>query len=373
MNYPAQIVSEIYIAAFKQYISQLFSFHSKLNIITGNNGLGKTNLLDAVYYNCFLKSYYSNSDQYAFPFNGDCIELKSKILISDNEYDIKISNKREQKKQVWLNRIPIEKNIEVSGRFPIVFIEPNDQELIVGSAELRRKFLDVTLSMSNPVYLQHIIDYQKVLKQKNALLKQLALGSIDDTLFDIYTEKLIQLNTYIFSERIKFIEAFNKLFKQNYIQIFEGNELVELEYDSKFKNQSIEQVIKQSRRDEFAAQRTILGIHNDDVSITLNNYPAKKIASQGQQKTIVLAMKFAQYEYISSQTKKLPLLFLDDIFDKLDVNRIRKILTLIHQEKMGQIFITYTDANRILSILHDLAITNYKHINIQDYSGNSSI
>jgi DNA replication and repair protein RecF len=366
MVFPAQIVSEIDILYFKQYRRRQFYFHNKLNIITGNNGLGKTNLLDAIYYNCFLKSYFSKSDQYIFPFGGDHIELITRLKVDNDAFNIKISNKKEQKKQAWLNHIPIEKQTEVSGRFPIVFIEPYDHDLITGNADARRRFLDITLSLSNPVYLQKLMEYQKILKQKNALLKQLSAGRIDETLLAIYTEQLIGLNDFIYKERQEFIQQFNIIFKENYRNIFDGNESIELEYESNFHRQNIAQFIHYHKQKEMQAQRTLAGIHNDDLLFTLNGYAAKKVASQGQQKTIVLALKFAQYAYISQHAKRLPLLFLDDIFDKLDIERIKKILKMTHLSHFGQIFITYTDANRILGILQELNIVDYKHITISE-------
>jgi len=364
MNFPAQIVSYIDITYFKQYQQQRFEFHQKLNIITGNNGLGKTNLLDAVYYNCFLKSYFSKSDQFVFPFDSNSIEINTTINIKEAVYKIKIFNHKENKKQVWLNQIPIEKQTEISGRFPIVFIEPYDQELITGSSEIRRKFLDATLSLSNPQYLQKLIEYQKILKQKNALLKQLPSNHSNDIVLDIYNEKLIPLNTYIYMERMQFIRQFNDIFQQKYRQIFDGNEHIRLVYESKLNDVDIAHFILKSKQEEIYAQRTLNGIHNDDLTFIMHNHTAKKIASQGQQKTIILALKFAQYDYISNSTKKLPLLFLDDIFDKLDIGRIEKILQLIQSENFGQIFITYTDAGRILSILQKLNVNNFKHITI---------
>ena len=362
MNFPAQIVSHIELLYFKQYLQQSFEFHHKLNIITGNNGLGKTNLLDAIYYNCFLKSYFFKNDQFVFPFEKDKIQLNINIQIQDNNYFIKVLNVKDAKKQAWLNNIPIEKQIEIIGRFPIVFIEPYDQDLIIGSAENRRKFLDATLALGNPIYLQKLIDYQKLIKQKNALLKQVPFSNSSETILDIYNAKLIEINNYIFKERTEFITQFNTIFKTKYKQIFNGNEQIQLEYESKFKGQNIADLITQNKHDEILAQRTLIGIHNDDISFMMNEISAKKIASQGQQKTIVLALKFAQYEYIARCTKKLPLLFLDDIFDKLDMGRIQKILQIIHEENFGQIFITYTDVNRILSILQKLSIKDFKHI-----------
>lgn len=358
-----QYILSLKVNSFKQYIAREFEFHEKVNIITGKNGVGKTNLLDAIYYCCFLKSYFHNSDNLVFNFDYPSISLHAKILKQDSNHFINIKYSKEQKKQITINEIPIEKQTEIAGKYPIVFIEPYDQELIHGSSEKRRKFIDITLSLSDANYLTKLIEYQRIIKQKNALLKLLQTQqTIDITLLNIYDTKLIELNTYIFEQRQLFIEQFNLLFKKYYVQIFNGTENAYINYESSFTNHNIKEFLSNKRAEELKAQKTLYGVHTDDIHFFLNDYLAKKTASQGQQKTIVLATKIAQYEYIKNLTNTKPILFLDDIFDKLDIDRIKSILQLVNNDNFGQIFITYTDANRILSILQTLDIDDYKHL-----------
>jgi len=358
-----QHISKIVIENFKQYHQCAFDLHQKLNIITGKNGVGKTNLLDAIYYSCFLKSNFSSSDLLVYHFSHQAIQLNTYINIDEKIDRIKINNLKDQKKQISLNDIQIDRQTEIASRYPIIFIEPNDQEIILGTAEIRRKLIDATLSLSNPAYLTKLIEYQRIIKQKNSLLKLLQTQArIDEALLDIYNQQLITLNTYIFESRSHFLEQFNTIFKQYHKNIFDGEENVFIQYESKFINQDIKAFLIGKKQEEINAQKTLYGIHTDDITFNLNDYPAKKIASQGQQKTIVLATKLAQYEYIKLKTQKKPILFLDDIFDKLDMERIKSLLNLVYQDNFGQIFITYTDANRILSILEQLKINDYKHI-----------
>jgi DNA replication and repair protein RecF len=365
MIFESQHISEIKIDYFKQYIQSKFEFHPKFNIITGNNGVGKTNLLDAIYYACFLKSNFSNSDNWVYNFQHQLLQVELNLFVNKHLHKINIQNLKEQKKQISLNDILIDKQTEIAGKYSIVFIEPYDQEIILGNADVRRKFIDATLCLSNPEYLLKLVAYQRILKQKNALLKQLQnQPSIDMQLLSIYNAKLSELNIYIYEHRINFLDYFNIIFKKYYTHIFDGNEAVALQYESKFLEQEISTFLNNKIKEEIQAQRCLYGIHTDDIQFYLNQQLAKKIASQGQQKTIVLALKLAQYEYIKKQTHKKPLLFLDDIFDKLDIDRIKCILELVNQEEFGQIFITYTDANRILSILHELNIQDYKHITL---------
>lgn len=357
-------IQSIKLNNYKNYIFKELEFSSKINFIVGKNGLGKTNLLDAIYYTCFTKSYVSN-DALAFRFENDFFRIITSISKTNENQVVEIKNSKITKKEIFINHVRQEKQADYIGKFPAVIITPDDNELIIGASENRRRFIDATISQYSSEYLTNLLIYNKLLAQRNALLKSFAENrNFNQMLLDAYSEKMIPIGNYIFEERKQFLAAFNPIFLQTYNSIFEGNEQIKLEYESDLLQNSLENLLKISINNDRNAQRTTKGTHADDLLFTLNNYPIKKIGSQGQQKTFLLSLKLAQFEIIATKKGIKPLLLLDDIFDKLDTERISKIFQLIYSDAFGQVFISDTNESRIKQLIEENNITNYKIISL---------
>lgn len=357
-------IQNIKLNNYKNYIFKELEFSPKLNFIVGKNGLGKTNLLDAIYYTCFTKSYVSN-DALAFRFENDFFRIISSISkITENQL-VEIKNSKIGKKEIYINQVKQEKQAEYIGKFPAVIITPNDNELIIGASENRRRFIDATISQYSSEYLNNLLTYNKLIAQRNALLKSFAENkNFNQLLLDAYSEKLIPIGNYIFEQRKQFINTFNPIFLKTYSSIFEGNEHISLEYESDLLQDNLENLFKNSIQNDRNAQRTTKGTHVDDLSFTLNSYPIRKIGSQGQQKTFLLSLKLAQFEIIATKKGIKPLLLLDDIFDKLDTERISKIFQLVYSDAFGQVFISDTNESRIQQLIEENKISNIKIISL---------
>ena len=318
------------------------------------NGVGKTNLLDAVHYLSLTKSYFNSTDSQNITFDKDFFVIQGSF-ITDNEinnvYCGLIKNKR---KQFKLNDIEYEKLSDHIGLFPVVMVSPNDNSLITGTSEERRKFMDSVISIYNRDYLDSLIRYNKVITQRNRLLKDIAGDpSPDLSLLDILDE---QLNTYgikIFTIREAFIKDFIPVFQKYYDFICQGNEVVNIHYESDFQKGDFFKLLKKNFQKDRVLQHTSVGIHRDDLHLEISGYPLKKTGSQGQQKTYLVALKMAQFDFIAKTKGFKPILLLDDIFDKFDIERVKQIIKLVEQNQFGQIFITDTHQDRIKEILNE--------------------
>ena len=358
-------IEQIKLTNYKNYTFKAFSFCEKLNFIVGNNGTGKTNLLDAIYYSCFTKSYLTSSDLMVVNFDNDFFRIETHFLFSNDNQLLEIKYLKQEKKEVFLNKAKVEKQAEFIGKFPCVIITPDDNQLILGGSEVRRKFIDGTLSQFSSKYLYNLITYNKLLVQRNALLKSFFDNrTFDKTLLEVYNEKLIECGNLIFEYRKSFLIRFLPIFNRIYHQIFDGNESIQITYDSCLLQNDFKEVLQNNEHQDRSAQRTTKGIHTDDLVFELNGFPVKKIGSQGQQKTFLLSLKLAQYELLKLEKQMPPLLLLDDIFDKLDVERIAKLFELINSDHFGQVFITDTNEATIQSLIIEKQITNYKIINL---------
>ena len=358
-------IQQIKLTNYKNYAFSAFDFCNKLNFIVGNNGIGKTNLLDAIYYSCFTKSYLTSSDLMVTNFNGDFFRIETHFSLDDDNQLLEVKYPKQEKKEVFINKAKIDKQADFIGKFPCVIITPDDNQLILGGSEIRRKFIDGTLSQFSSEYLHKLITYNKILVQRNALLKSFyEQRTFDKTLLEAYNERLIECGNFIYKQRIDFLTKFIPVFKQVYEQIFDGNESISVTYDSCLLNADLKEVIQSNEQQDRAAQRTTKGIHTDDLILELNGFPVKKIGSQGQQKTFLLSLKLAQYELLKMEKQIFPLLLLDDIFDKLDVERIAKLFELINGDNFGQVFITDTNESTIQSLIVEKQISNHKMINL---------
>lgn len=345
-------LQKISLVNFKNIESQSFSFEKKINCFVGNNGVGKTNVLDAIYYLSFAKSYFNAIAGQNIRHGEDFFVIEGEYEIRNRTEKIVCSLKRGQKKVLKRNGKAYDKFAEHIGQLPLVIISPADRDLIVEGSETRRKFIDGVISQQDKKYLQTLLSYNKVVAQRNALLKYFAANrTFDELNLKIYDEQLITLGTEIYQKRLLFLEEFVPIFNEKHRVISGGNEQVNLNYKSQLHDAKFEAVLAKSLEKDRLVQYTTAGVHKDDLSFEITGYPIKKFGSQGQQKSYLIALKLAQFEFIKKQAALTPILLLDDVFDKLDEQRVAQIIDLVHEEEFGQIFITDTHADRTEEVI----------------------
>ncbi|NVJ88189.1 MAG: DNA replication and repair protein RecF [Flavobacteriaceae bacterium] len=346
-------LQRISIVNFKNIASQTFNFKEKINCFLGNNGVGKTNILDAIYYLSFTKSYFNAIAIQNIKHGENFFMIEGEYLINDRKETIICSLKKGQKKVLKRNGKLYEKFSEHVGQIPLVIISPADRDLVIEGSETRRKFIDAVISQQNKTYLKNLIAYNKTLSQRNALLKYFAANRTFDAFnLEIYNEQLIDLGSKIYEVRKTFLEEFIPIFNAKYQIISDDKEQVNLNYKSQVHEASIKDLLEKSLEKDKILQYTSTGIHKDDLSFEIGNYPIKKFGSQGQQKSFLIALKLAQFEFIKKQSGLMPILLLDDIFDKLDEQRVSHIVNLVNNDEFGQIFITDTHLERTENIIN---------------------
>jgi DNA replication and repair protein RecF len=339
-------LSKITITQFKNYDIASFPFSERVVGICGLNGKGKTNLLDAIYYLCFTKSYFSKTDTMNTQFEKEGFRLEG--TISPKADQVVCIFRGAGKKEFLLNGVAYVKYSEHIGKYPCVMIAPDDVELITGVSEDRRRFIDTLISQLDAEYLRQLIIYTKVLQQRNSLLKRFAeIGKTDWALLEVLDDQLIQPGKYIYVVRKKITAELIPLVQQFYKQIADNDELVTLQYESQLNTVDFESVLNQFREKDFILQRTNGGIHKDDIGIQLNGQVFKNIASQGQRKSLLFALKLAEFELLKINKGFAPLLLLDDVFEKLDDQRMQNLLHQVCNENEGQVFITDTHKERL--------------------------
>ena len=345
-------LQKISLVNFKNIESQTFDFQKKINCFVGNNGIGKTNILDAIYYLSFAKSYFNSIAGQNIRHGQEFFMIEGDYLLHDRQEKIICSLKRGQKKVLKRNGKAYEKFSEHIGQLPLVIISPADRDLIVEGSETRRKFIDGVISQQDKQYLQALISYTKIVSQRNALLKYFAANRTFDALnLKVYDEQLIEYGTIIYNKRKVFLEAFVPIFNAKHQIISGAKEEVNLRYKSQLHDMSLELLLQQNLEKDKILQYTSAGIHKDDLSFEIGEHPIKKFGSQGQQKSYLIALKLAQFEFIKQQSSVTPILLLDDIFDKLDENRVAQIVDLVNSDEFGQIFITDTHAERTEDVI----------------------
>lgn len=327
-------------------------FSPKINCFIGNNGMGKTNLLDAVYYLSFCKSHSNSVDSQNILYDADFFLLQGKYEINGNTEEIYCGMKRRQKKQFKRNKKEYERLSDHIGLLPLVLISPDDSLLINEGSDERRKFMDGVISQYDKTYLSHLLSYNNALKQRNALLK--LETPIDVSLFEIWEEQMVNYGTYIHQKRKDFIREFIPIFQDFYSFISEGKEQIELSYISQYDKYDVREHIIQTRERDRILGYSTCGIHKDELEMLLESYPIKRVGSQGQNKTYLISLKLAQFDFLKRVHKISPILLLDDIFDKLDSHRVGKIIELVSGDSFGQIFITDTNRKHLDEILAQL-------------------
>jgi len=354
------------IRQYRNYESLEIQLHNDFNIITGLNGAGKTSILDAIYYLTNGKSYFSYQDQFLYLHGTSSFILKGKILSGDDKYDIDIKSAAGTKKKINVDDKSIESIIEYVGRFPSFMIAPKDILILVESSIERRKVMNRTLSQVDRTYFRFLLQYNKLLKQRNAALKRMReIGKRDDLLLESINSNMIEPANYIFQTRRQYVAKIGPLLQKYYETLSNGAEIVRVNYKSHLLEADMLGLLEQSADRDYYTTKTSKGIHKDDLEITINDVPIKKYASQGQLKSAIIALKLSQLLYVRNITNKMPILLLDDIFDKLDTERVEKFIHICHDELQAQVFITDTDENRVEERLKKLNI-DYKGYHIKD-------
>ena len=341
------IIHKLSLINFKNHSLKSFEFSPQINCFVGNNGAGKTNILDALHYLSVGKSFLGNSDHNSIRKDQDFFTLEAEIIGLEKTDILKIILPKEGKKLFKKNDKSYERLSEHVGYMPIVMISPYDSNLISDSGESRRKFLDAMISQTDSGYLFNLIQYQKTLQQRNALLKDFSKNRyFDIDSLEIYNEPLSKFGTEIFNKRKEFLTDLSPFVQEYYKIISGGKEDIEIIYQSHLEEDSFKNLLAQNLDKDKILTYTSKGIHKDDLVFQMDNSLIKKIGSQGQQKSFLIALKLSQMNRIKHLTGKTPVLLLDDIFDKLDDLRVSQLINLVNQEHFGQIFITDTSRER---------------------------
>ena len=341
------ILKSLSLLNYKNFESQTFEFDSKINCFVGPNGIGKTNILDAIYHLSFGKSYFNPVSSQNIKHNEEFFVIDGLYNIVERDEKIIVSLKRGQKKILKRNGKIYDRFSDHIGFLPLVIISPADRDLIIEGSDIRRKFIDSVISQSDKKYLNDLISYNKTLAQRNALLKYFAANhTFNQDSLEVYNEQLNKFGSEIFKKRSLFLNEFVNIFKARYKAISNNNEAVDLVYKSDLFKSDLETLFKENLNKDKALQYTSVGIHKDDLLFQIEGYPVKKFGSQGQQKSFLIALKLAQFDFIKSQSGFNPILLLDDIFDKLDEQRVTQIIKLVDAEDFGQLFISDTHPER---------------------------
>ncbi len=344
----ALLLRSISLFQFKNYDFQHYSFTKRIVAICGRNGAGKTNLLDAIHYLCFTKSYFSRSDAANVKHGQQGFRLEGLLQLAEKDEKAVCILRETGKKEFLLNDEHYTRFSKHIGRYPCVVIAPDDVELIIAGSEERRKFIDTILSQLDPAYLQALIHYTKILQQRNSFLRSLNDGfSRDFSVLDVLDEQLAREGDLVFRKRAGFLREFLPVAAKLYKEISQQEEKIELVYDSELHQCSLSELLRITRQKDMVVQRTSAGVHRDDLVFNLGAQTFKNIASQGQRKSLLFALKLAEMQILKQEKGFSPLLLLDDVFEKLDEERISNLLSNVCSDEEIQIFITDTNCRRL--------------------------
>jgi DNA replication and repair protein RecF len=346
------ILDRLSIVNYKNIAQADLTFSPGINCLLGNNGMGKTNLLDAVYYLSFCKSFTNTIDSQNIRHGEDFFMLQGFYADGDRTEEIYSGMKRRSKKQFKRNKKEYERLSDHIGFIPLVLVSPADSELIAGGSEERRRFLDMVIAQFDKQYLDALMRYNNALAQRNALLR-LDPPSTDDALYAIWEEQMAHYGAIVYAGRRRFIDGFLPVFQEFYEFISQGRERVSLHYTSHAERGNLAPMLAEVRERDRILGYTTRGIHKDELEMNLGDYPIKKIGSQGQNKTYLITLKLAQFDFLKRMGHTTPLLLLDDIFDKLDSLRVEQIIKLVAGDRFGQIFITDTNRENLERIVRD--------------------
>lgn len=351
------ILHRLTLLNFKNYGSATLDFDKGVNCFTGNNGSGKTNLLDAIHYLAMTKSYFHSSDIQNIKHGEQIFVLQGEFDIEGGKENIFCGLKINQKKQFKRENKEYARMSDHIGLLPVVMIAPVDHALITEGSEDRRRFIDSIISQVDKGYLDDLIHYNRILAQRNALLKQLSKDSKQDIKsITVWNEQLVIYGQRIFEMRELFLQEFIPVFISNYKFLSDGNEEVSIAYNSHLHDGDFALQLENNLQKDLVLQFTTKGIHKDDLEFKIFDHPVKRIGSQGQQKTFLLALKLAQFDFLAKKKHTKPVLLLDDIFDKLDDSRVKKLMELVVKNTFGQLFITDTHPERLKTIFNSIDV-----------------
>jgi DNA replication and repair protein RecF len=352
-------LSKLQLYHFKNHSDQSLGFCNGINTITGANGIGKTNILDAVHYLANAKSYFNGIDSQIIQHNQAFFTIKGSFE-GESPADILVQFES-GKKTIKKNDKAYPRLLDHIGLIQTVFITPYDIELALGGSEDRRKFIDLSLCQIDKSYLHNLSVYKKSLDQRNALLKNMQGRPIDPDLLDSFDAKLVPAGIQIHARRTDFVSKFTEFFIPIYQNLSQGSETPSIHYDSQLNEGNFSDLLHSNQRLDTLAQRTGIGIHKDDLQFGLGEFPLKKFGSQGQIKSFIIALKLAQYKYFQSITNTNPILLLDDIFEKIDENRAQRLIEMVGESGYGQIIITDTHASRVETHFSGLVAEKMHH------------
>lgn len=349
---------KIVLTGFKNYQQAEFDFSDKINCFVGNNAVGKTNLLDAIHYLSFCKSCFSSLDIQNIRHGEELFAISGAYVRDDSRGDlVQCIQKKNQKKRFLINKKEYDRLADHIGNFPLVMISPYDRDLINDGSEHRRRYIDSVISQFDKFYLDSLIQYNKAMVQRNALLKSFAERRyFDESAIEIWDEPMIRYGQDIFTKRSAFLMKFIPIFQQYFDLLSHGRETVDIQYISQFENGNFREIFCEAMNKDRIAQHCTSGIHRDDMDFLLDGFAVKRYGSQGQQKSFVIAIKLAQFEYTRQIKGFKPILLLDDVFDKLDDLRVAQLIKLVSENSFGQVFITDTSKDRIAAIFENMSI-----------------
>lgn len=351
---------------FKNYDQTELGFSPRINCFVGNNGVGKTNILDAIHYLSLTKSFFNNLDSISIRHGEDYFIIDGTFVRNDDEDRIYCSFQKQKQKVLKKNGKEYQKLSDHIGKYPVVMISPADNALISEGSEERRRFMNKIISQYNPQYLDAVLKYSKALQNRNKQLKEFSSSrKFDSDALTVWDSQLVKYGTYAYTEREQLVNELIPVFRDNYSMISSGKESVELSYRSHLAEADFEEALVNSVAKDRFLEYTTVGIHKDDLLLAMNGHPVKMIGSQGQQKSYLVALKLAKFEYIRQKSGISPILLLDDIFDKFDASRVEQIIRLVGNPRFGQIFITDTHQNRLHEILSSHK-TDYKLFRINN-------
>ena len=366
-------IQHLALVNFKNFEEADLKFSSNLNCFIGNNGAGKTNLMDAIYYLSFCKSFSSAIDGLNIRHEEEFFVVQGKYQRLEQDEHIYCGLKRGQKKHFKRNKKEYKKLSEHIGLLPLIIITPSDINLIMGGSDERRRFLDGLISQYDQVYLDNLIRYNRALLQRNKLLKQFASERFfSEESLEVWSDQLVHYGQLIHGKRVEYLQKLQPIFQQYYELISSGKEQIEMIHESKLNENDLGSLLKESIAKDRILQYTSVGIHKDDILFNLGDYPIKKLGSQGQKKTYLVALKLAQFDFIKELSGMTPILLLDDIFDKLDKNRVEQIVKLVANDHFGQIFITDTNREHLDQIITEIE-ADYKIFQVVEGTVNEDI
>lgn len=353
------ILKSITLTNYKSFSAKTVDLDPKINCFIGSNGVGKSNVLDAIYHLSFGKSYFNPISSQNIKHGEDFFAIKGSYRNESKEEVVIINFKKNDKKVIKRNNKKYEKFSDHIGFIPLVIISPSDRNLIAEGSDIRRKFIDSVISQSDKKYLENLINYNKILTQRNSLLKLIFKNNnFDKQTIQVYDSQLESIGEKIHMKRKMFLNHFIPVFKDKYKSISNNNEDVDIRYKTDLEFDKLSVLLQENIEKDMFLQYTSKGVHKDDLVFNINDYSVKKFGSQGQQKSLLIALKLAQFDFLKSQNKNNPILLLDDIFDKLDKNRVKQIINLVSADDFGQIFISDTDEERTLESIKEINNSN---------------